>query len=72
VRENIPTEPAIAMQISFVTDDVTSAYTKAVESGAIPVNEPQKMPWGQVTSRVRDINGVMIGIVSPNPLTVNK
>ncbi len=72
LRENIPTEPAIAMQISFVTDDVKSAYAKAVESGAIAVNEPQTMPWGQIVSRVRDINGVMVGIVSPNPLTANK
>jgi lactoylglutathione lyase len=68
VRENIPSKPAIAMQISFVTDDVAAAYTKAVEAGAIPVNEPQTMPWGQVVARVRDLNGVMVGIVSPNPL----
>jgi lactoylglutathione lyase len=72
VRENVPSEPAIAMQISFVTDDVAIAYAKAIESGAVPVNEPQTMPWGQVVSRVRDLNGVMVGIVSLNPLTANK
>jgi lactoylglutathione lyase len=72
VRENIPSEPAIAMQISFVTNDVTSAYAKAVALGATAVNEPQTMPWGQIVSRVRDLNGVMVGIVSPNPLTANK
>jgi uncharacterized glyoxalase superfamily protein PhnB len=72
VRENIPSEPAIAMQISLVTDDVASAYAKAIASGAVPVNEPQTMPWGQVVSRVRDLNGVMVGIVSPNPLTAGK
>jgi len=72
VRENSPTEPAIAMQISFVTDDVPSAYVKAVELGAVPVNDPQTMPWGQVRSRVRDLNGVMVGIVGSNPLTMGK
>lgn len=68
VRENTPTEPAAAMQISLVTDDVSLAYAKALEAGATPVNEPQTMPWGQVISRIRDFNGVMVGIVSPNPL----
>jgi lactoylglutathione lyase len=72
VRENSPTEPAIAMQISFVTDDVAAAYAKALSFGAVPVNEPQTMPWGQIVSRVRDLNGVMVGIVNPNPLTANK
>jgi uncharacterized glyoxalase superfamily protein PhnB len=70
--ENSPTEPAIAMQISFVTDDVAAAYAKALSFGAVPVNEPQTMPWEQIVSCVRDLNGVMVGIVNPNPLTANK
>jgi uncharacterized glyoxalase superfamily protein PhnB len=56
-------DPAGA-QISFIAADVHAAYRKAVAAGALPVIAPAEMPWGQIVSRVRDLNGVLVSIVS--------
>ncbi len=56
---------AAGFEIAFVTDDVLSAYKKAVAVGAIAVKEPHIKPWGQTISYVRDLNGVLIEICSP-------
>ena len=53
------------VEIDFVTEDVMTAYQKAVKAGAIPVKEPAKMPWGQTISYVRDLNGFLVEICSP-------
>jgi lactoylglutathione lyase len=60
----IENDPA-GFQVSFLTDDVEAAFTTAVSAGAIPVIQPSKMPWGQIISRVRDCNGVLVSIVTP-------
>lgn len=54
-----------AFEIGFVTNDVQSAFEKAVQSGAIPVLKPESKPWGQMISYVRDCNGFLIEICSP-------
>jgi lactoylglutathione lyase len=56
---------AAGVQISFVDQDVEAAFARAVEAGAAPVVPPQRMPWGQIVSRVRDLDGVLVSIVSP-------
>jgi lactoylglutathione lyase len=56
-------EPA-GVQISFITDDVQSAYDRAIRAGATEVYGPRQMPWGQTVSRVRDLNGVLVSIVT--------
>jgi lactoylglutathione lyase len=58
------TEPA-GFQISFVTDDVEASFATAVSAGAVAIVQPHKMPWGQVISRVRDFNGILVSIVTP-------
>ncbi|WP_408605870.1 VOC family protein [Mastigocladopsis repens] len=35
-----------------------------MEAGAIEVVKPRRMPWGQIVSRVRDLNGILVSIVS--------
>lgn len=57
--------PAPAVDIGFVTNDVESAYKKAVNAGAIEVIPPKTMPWGQVVVYVREINGFLVGINAP-------
>ena len=57
-------EPA-GIQISFIAEDVQVAYQQAVGAGAMEVYAPMQMPWGQWVSRVRDINGVLVSLVSP-------
>lgn len=70
-REELPFQPTRAaqlappMEISFVTDDVESAFKKAINAGASSVKEPQTTPWGQFNACVRDINGILVEICTP-------
>ena len=52
-------------EVAFVTDDVQSAYDKAVRAGATPAAPPAKKPWGQVIAYVRDRDGVLVELASP-------
>jgi uncharacterized glyoxalase superfamily protein PhnB len=60
-----PDSPAPGIEIAFVTDDVDGDFSRAVGAGAIAVTAPHTMPWGQVVSYVRDLNGVLVEICSP-------
>ena len=59
-----PALPA-GIEIAFVTDDVDAAHAKALAEGAALVAAPEKKPWGQTVSYVRDLNGVLIELCSP-------
>lgn len=56
--------PPVASEIVFTVDNVTEAYKKAVQAGAVEVAVPQEKPWGQVVGYIRDPNGVLIEIAS--------
>lgn len=58
-------DPAPAIEIGLVTDDVSSAFDKAVACGAIALSAPEEKPWGQTVSYVRDNHGFLIEICSP-------
>lgn len=60
-----PTQAPFGVELAFVTDDVASAYAKAISSGAAAVKEPLEKPWGQVVAYVRDLNGSLIELCSP-------
>jgi lactoylglutathione lyase len=64
-RRNRPNTDAAGAEIAFVTDDVPSAFAKAVAAGAAVYKEPEKKPWGQVVAYVRDNNGFLVEICSP-------
>ncbi len=66
-RRNEADGPPGAFQVSFVTDDVESAYEAALGAGATSVAEPAAQPWGQTVARLRDPHGVLISIVTPPP-----
>jgi uncharacterized glyoxalase superfamily protein PhnB len=59
VKSDISTTPP-AFEITFVTDDIDTAFTQAIEAGAIVVREPTPKPWGQIVGYVRDINGFLV------------
>lgn len=63
-RDNTPEQDPAGIQLSFISEDVQSDFARAIQAGAISVIEPIVQPWGQTVSRVRDLNGVLIGIVS--------
>ena len=52
--------PSPAFEITFVTDDIDTAFKQAIEAGAIVVKEPTSKPWGQIVGYVRDINGFLV------------
>jgi lactoylglutathione lyase len=54
-----------AFEVCFVTDDVQSAFERAVREGAEPVTPPQTKPWGQDVAYVRDPEGNLVEIASP-------
>ena len=57
------TPPGI--ELAFVTDDVPSAYAKAVAAGAEPLHGPAAKPWGQVVAYVRSLEGTLVELCSP-------
>ena len=52
-------------EIALVTEDVSKAFKKAIDAGALSVQEPKQKPWGQTVAYVRDLNGVLVEICSP-------
>lgn len=49
-------------EITFVADDIESAWKQAVEAGAEIVKEPTQKPWGQTVGYLRDINGFLVEV----------
>ena len=54
-----------AIEIGFVTEDVSGDFDRAVTVGATIVGAPKVKPWGQTVGYVRDLDGVLISINSP-------
>jgi len=50
----------LGMELSLTTEDVHAAFKKAVESGAVPIREPERKPWGQVVAYIRAPEGSVI------------
>jgi uncharacterized glyoxalase superfamily protein PhnB len=55
----------VAFELSLVTEDVEEAFRKAVEAGAVSLQEPEKKPWGQVSSFLRLPDGIIVDLASP-------
>jgi uncharacterized glyoxalase superfamily protein PhnB len=55
----------LGVELVFVTDNVASAYAKAVAAGANPIKAPVEKPWGQVVAYVRAKEGSLIELCSP-------
>lgn len=65
-RENRPSEPPGGFEIALVTDDVSTAYERAIAAGAIAVSPPAAKPWGQVCAFVRDKDGIVVELCTPS------
>jgi lactoylglutathione lyase len=52
--------PPPPFELTFVCDDIQSAWKQAVEAGAIVIKEPTQKPWGQTVGYVRDSNGFLV------------
>jgi uncharacterized glyoxalase superfamily protein PhnB len=60
-----PLADPLGVELAFVTEDVASAYAKAISAGAVSISPPVKKPWGQAVSYVRGKEGSLIEICSP-------
>ena len=60
-----PNAAPLGIELAFVTDDVASAYAKAIAAGAIPIKPPIEKPWGQIVAYVRAKDGSLIELCSP-------
>ena len=64
-RKMDPKGAPFGVELAFVTDDVASAYAKAIAAGAIPIKAPIEKPWGQVVAYVRAKDGSLVELCSP-------
>ena len=55
----------VAMELTFVDEDVEASTNKAVKAGAELIAKPTEKPWGQTVSYVRSVEGTLIEICSP-------
>ncbi len=56
---------APSSEIAFVTEDVATAYERALRAGAEAVQAPKEMPWGQSVAYVSDCDGFLVEICTP-------
>lgn len=54
-----------SFELAFVTDDVAQAVEKAVAAGAVLIQLPHDVPWGQTIAYVADSNNFLIEICTP-------
>jgi lactoylglutathione lyase len=52
--------PPPPFEITFVCDDIESAWKQAVDAGAMVVKKPAQKPWGQTVGYLRDINDFLV------------
>lgn len=64
-RENRSSEQPGGFEIALVTDDVSTAYERALAAGAAAVSPPTAKPWGQVCAFVRDKDGIVVELCTP-------
>jgi lactoylglutathione lyase len=64
-QANSRATPPAGFEVGFVTEDVSAAFSRAVEAGAIALAQPQEKPWGQTVAYVRDLDGILVEIGTP-------
>jgi lactoylglutathione lyase len=67
VGQNRPTQIASATQIAFVTRDMKRDWDRAIAAGATVAKLPEAKPWGITAGYLRDIDGVIVELTTPNP-----
>jgi len=54
--------------LGFVVDDVEAAFAAALKAGAVAYETPKRRAGGETFACVRDLNGVLVEIGSPEIL----
>lgn len=55
----------VGCELSLVSETVEEDFRRAVEAGAEPLQEPEKKPWGQISSFLRLPDGTFVDLASP-------
>lgn len=58
-------EKPFGIELAFTTQEVEQLMQRAIENGAILLEEVKEKPWGQKVGYVRDINGFILEICTP-------
>ncbi len=53
------------IEIGFTTENVEETLLRAVQVGAIIIEDPKVKPWGQVVAFIRDLDGFLVEICTP-------
>ncbi len=48
-----------------MSSDIKADFNKAIQEGAVVVEELKNKPWGQTVGYLKDINGFLIEICTP-------
>ena len=66
-RPNRAEESPAGIENGFVVaeEELEAAYARALAAGAVAVLAPERKPWGQLVSYLRDLNGVLVEICGP-------
>ena len=64
LKGNIDDQP-FGIELAFVTEDIHTAYEKAITQGAVSIKLPEEKPWGQVVGYLRAIDGSIIELCTP-------
>lgn len=63
--ESSQLEKPFGIELALITDDVQKVIDRAIELGALVVEEAIQKPWGQTVSYIRDIDGFLLEICTP-------
>jgi len=64
IESDVKNKP-FAMEIGFATNDVEGTMNKAIEAGALLLEQAKTKPWGQTVGYIKDLNGFLIEICTP-------
>lgn len=60
-----PSADGPCFEVAFVTADVPMALEQAVSAGAMLIQAPEQMPWGQTVAYVADLDGFLVELCTP-------
>lgn len=56
---------ASGSQLVFVSTNLDKDFERAVSAGAVVIKPPKPKPWGQTVGYLRDLNGYMLELCTP-------
>jgi len=64
IESDISNKP-FGIELAFTTLDVEGTMKKAIDNGAILLEEAITEPWGQKVGYLKDVNGFLLEICTP-------